>query len=63
MTLIEQIRNDRYGSEHTDAYAKGWNDASKHVEGLVRKYTGLGELVEAKAMDMRVKAALTGVDE
>jgi hypothetical protein len=62
MTLLEQIQNDRYGSEHVEPYAKGWNAASKHIEALVKIHVGLAEIREAEPLDLRVRAAMTGVE-
>lgn len=55
--LLARIVNDRFGAEHVEPYARGWNDCSRHVERIL---VGLRELAEAKAMDLRVKTTLTG---
>ncbi len=70
-SLLERIRNDRYGAEYADnACAKCWNAASSHIERLIvdelRKpdlVASLRELRDAPVLDLRLKHALTGVAE
>jgi hypothetical protein len=69
MTLLEQIANDRYDESQCSqggdpiierARRQGWNAGSRHVEGLVRMHLGISEIVEAPAMDLRLRAEMTG---
>jgi hypothetical protein len=65
--LFQRIRNDRYsedeGSDEDHIKRLWFNRGSKHVEALIRIDQGLHELADAPALDLRVKHALTGVDE
>jgi hypothetical protein len=67
MTLLEQIQHDRYNEDEgppEDRVKRQWfNLGSKHVEGLVRMHTGFVEIREAPAMDLRLRAEMTGVGE
>lgn len=71
--LLDRIRNDRFGKDQLekDRYAVGWNAASEHIERIVERWlceraderpvlTGLRELRDAPAIDLRLKNALIG---
>jgi hypothetical protein len=65
VTVLDRLRNDRFGSEHTCSYSRGWNASSHHIERLIHQWinearvgVALDELVEAPVMDLRLRDAL-----
>lgn len=66
--LIKKLEHERY--ETTDpkhsvealAYRKGHNDCKKELVAFLRMEAGIEEIKAAPALDLRLKAELTGFD-
>ncbi len=66
--LISKLEREQYETDdpkHTVvdlAYRRGWNGRARELIAALRVETGLAELEQAKPLDLRFKAALTGFD-
>jgi hypothetical protein len=64
--LLTRLKTDRFvASDHPNQadYCRGWNEHADHVVRIIgdlRLRYGLQELADAPAMDLTLKAALTG---
>jgi hypothetical protein len=67
MTLLQQLENDRYDEAQCSMGAdpvinrmqrQTWNAAIDHAIGVIKMHLGIPEIVEAPAMDLRLRAAL-----